>query len=468
MPAACPPRIWPSGWEAAPDGSSYTFWIRPAARWHDGAPVTAEDVLFTVGLIQNPQYTGPLAAAWRDVQVERLDERTVRFHMVQGAFAPFLEYTSLGLLPAHLLGKLSVREVQTSTFNLQPVGSGPFRVKEVHPSYLILEAAPTFWGPRPYLGRIKFQVYPNYKTILSALERDEVEGVAYLDPEDAARLEGSQKVMVFHAPLSSYTLLFLNVTQPPFNDRAVRQAVACAVDRQKLIDLGRQGQGRRLDGPIPPDSWAYNPDAPRYDYAPDRARQLLDEAGWQPGPDGVRRKGDQPLRFVLLTNDRQERVKVAHEIQRELAAVGMGVEVQVGGTGGLVQDFLLPRRFQAALFSWDFNGFDPDPYAVWHSSQIAPRGLNVSGFNNRRADELLERARKALDQEERARLYREFQALFAEELPSVPLYVPLYSYAVARKVRGVELGLMADPADRFRSVAGWYVKTRKEIVARTR
>ena len=221
-------------------------------------------------------------------------------------------------------------------------------------------------------------------------------------------------------------------------------------------------------GPILPSSWAYNAEARKYEPDPARARTLLEASGWRlETPDvSVRTKDGRPLRLVLLTNDRRERVDLAEEIQRQLAAVGFSVEVQATGAGGLVQDFLLPRRYEIALFSWDFNGFDPDPYALWHSTQVAPAGLNISGFNHRRADEVLERGRRATDRNERAALYKEFQSVFAEELPSLPLFFPTYDFAISGKIKGVKPGVVATPADRFRNVVEWYAKTRREVVGR--
>jgi peptide/nickel transport system substrate-binding protein len=455
-------------WDISPDGKTYRFVLRPNARWHDGTPVTADDVVFTIKLIQDPQYTGQLAGFWKDVTVEKVDNRTVRF-ILKESFAPFIEYTSLGLLPSHLLAGVSPRDLPTHRFNVQPVGTGPFRIKEVRTDRIVLEAAPQYYGPRPYLSRIIFRIYPNYKTILTALERDEVEGAPMIEPEDRPRVADDKGIAVYEAPQASLLVLFFNVTQPILSDRLVRQAIACAIDRQKLIEIGRAGHARRADGPVLPGSWAFHPDAKRYDYDPARARALLEQAGWKlesPDPGGVRSKDGRRLRLVLLTNDRKERIRLAEEIQRQLGAVGIEVEVQATGVGGLVQDFLLPRRYELALYSWDFDGFDPDPYALWHSSQVAPQGLNVSGFTNRRADDLLERGRRTADRAERAKLYQEFQTLFAEELPSLPLYYPTYAFAISAKVKGVRPGVIANPADRFRNVAEWYVKTRREVVGR--
>ncbi|MGH2350949.1 MAG: peptide ABC transporter substrate-binding protein, partial [Chloroflexota bacterium] len=416
--------------------------------------------------IQDAQYTGQLGAFWRDVTVEKVDERTVKLTLEKDSFAPFIEYTSLGLLPVHVLRDVLPRDLPAHRFNIQPVGTGPFQVREVRTDRIVLEAAPTYYGPKPYLRRIMFRIYPNHKTILTALERDEVEGVPLVDPADAARLADEKNMVLYSAPRASLTVLFFNLSKPVLSDRTVRRALAHAVDRQKLIDVGRDGHARRADSPVLPGSWAYNAEVTRYDFDPAKARALLDESGWKEGEDGIRIKDGRRLHLVLLTNDRRERVLLAEELQRQLAAVGFEVEVQATGAGGLVQDFLLPRRFELALYSWDFNGFDPDPYALWHSTQRAPQGLNVSGFSNRRADELLEKGRRTTDRDERTRLYQEFQSVFAEELPSLPLFYPTYDFAVSRKIKGIKPGVIANPADRFRNVAEWYAKTKREVVAR--
>jgi peptide/nickel transport system substrate-binding protein len=455
-------------WEVSPDGKTYTFVLRTNARWHDGVPVTADDAVYTFTLLQDPTYTGPLAALWKDVSVTKVDDRIVKLTLQKDSYAPFIENTSLGLLPAHILGSVGPRDLPTHRFNVQPVGAGPYRVKDVQADQITLEAAPGYYGPKPYLSRILFRIYPNYKTILTALERDEVEGVPMVDPQDAPRLSSERNVALYDAPENSLTLLFFNLSTPALADRSVRQAIGYALDRQKLVEVGRQGYARRADSPILPSSWAYNPGVKRYDFDSAKARATLDQAGWKvdEGSGGVRSKDGKRLRLVLLTNDRPERVRLAQAIQQDLAGAGFEVEVQATGAGGLVQDFLLPRRYEMALYSWDFNGFDPDPYALWHSSQQPPQGLNVSGFSNRRVDDLLERGRRTTDRAERTKIYQDFQDAFAEELPSLPLYYPTYEFAISSKIKGVKPGVMATPADRFRNVLEWYAKTRREVVGR--
>ena len=347
------------------------------------------------------------------------------------------------------------------------MGTGPYQVTEVRPDRIMLEAAPTYFGTRPHLSRILFRIYPNHKTILTALERDEVEGVPMVEPEDAARLAKEKEVMVYTAPQASLTLLFFNLNNPLLADRNVRQAIASAVDRQKLIDAAREG------GPAPPIARCSPAPGPT-------ARRRASSAQTPRGPGrsstrpagSRRRRGPRGRRTAAGCASSCSPTTAASgcawptALQQQLGDVGIEVEVQATGVGGLVQDFLLPRRYEMALYSWDQGGFDPDPYALWHSTQHAPNGLNVSGFANRRADDLMERARRSVDQNERTRFYAEFQGLFAEEVPSLPLYYPTYDFAVSSKIKGVKPGVMAEPADRFRNVVEWYARTRREVVAR--
>ena len=456
-------------WAISDDSTGYTFWIRSDARWHDGQPVTAADVVYTIKTIQAPRYPGLLGPAWEGIAVEALDERTVRFDTGEEPYAPFFQLASVGLLPAHLLGEVAASDLLAHRFNSHPVGTGPFHLKEFRSQSLLLEASDTYYGQRPSLDRIIFRVYPNYKTILTALEQGDVDGVSYVAPDDLPRAWAAPNVQLYTAVLASTTILFLNTTVPPFDDLRVRRAVAHALDRAALIARVRSGQARRADSPIPPGSWAYRQDTPVYPYNLAQAQTLLDEAGWRPSDSGA--AGDrvnsngEPLHIVLLTNDRQERLSLAEAVGEQLRGAGFGVEVQALGAGGLVQDFLRPRRYQAAIYSWDFNGLDPDTYAIWHSRQ-RENGLNVSGFADQQMDRLLEDARRTTDLGERARLYREFQARFAQQVPSILLYYPLYTYAVSTKVRDVRLGLMAGPGDRFRNVHEWYVRTRREVQRR--
>jgi len=454
-------------WEVSEDGLVYTFHLRRDIRWPEGMPFTADDVVFTIETIQDPRYYSIpyLAELWRSVTVERVDDYTVRFTL-QEPFTPFMDYTTLGLLPAHLLRGVPVEALPESQFNLHPIGTGPFRVKEISAEHIVLEANPYFHGPKPYLSELEFRFYPDHESVFSAYERGEVNGISHVLPQDLPRVKGDERLNLFSARLSGYSLIFLNLNRPVFREKEVRRALLLAIDRQGLIDRILEGQGLVAHSPIMPDSWAYDADIKRYEYDPGQAKALLDEAGWVDSDgDGIRDKEGVKLEFALLTNDDPMRVRMIEEISREWAMVGVKAEPQVSGISGLRRDFLRPRRFDAALCEWGNLPNDPDPYPMWHSTRIKDEGQNYAGFVHPEADEVLEEARRINDQARRAEMYRRFQEIFAEEVPSLPLYYPIYSYAVDKEFKGVQVGPMIDPSDRFRNIAQWYINTRRVIVS---
>jgi peptide/nickel transport system substrate-binding protein len=457
-------------WEVSDDGLTYTFHLRRDVRWHDGAPFTADDIVFTIKTIQNPGFQGVpyLADLWRTVSVRRIDNYTVSFTL-QEPFAPFIDYTTIGILPAHLLQNIEAKALPQARFNSQPVGTGLFQVEELSAKHIVLRANPHFHGARPYLSTIEFRFYPDYESIFGAYERGEIEGISRVLPEDLPKARGHRNLNLFSARLSGYTLIFLNLNNPNtpfFQSKEVRQALLYALDRQKIIDQILDGQGLVVHSPIMPNSWAYDQNIKKYGYDPDQAKALLDQAGWVDSDgDGIREKEGIKLEFGLLTNDDPTRVKIIEEIARQWAAVGVKAGPQTSGVSGLVRDFLVPRRYDAILTQWQELPPDPDPYPLWHSTQGQGEGQNYTGFAHREADQIMEEARRITDQTRRMELYHRFQQIFADEVPALLLYHPVYSYAIDKRVRGVQIAPMIEPSDRFRTLTDWYVLTRRVILS---
>jgi len=453
-------------WEISPDGKTYSFDLRQDAKWHDGWPVVADDVIYTVRAIQDPSYKGNPAFAqlWKGVTAEKVSDTRVKFTLTD-AYAPFLEFTSLGLLPSHLLGATPAARLPESTFNLKPIGTGPFRVVQSSLRGVELESNPDYYGNKPLLDRVRFLFYPDERSALRALRLEEVEGVGYVGYQSLDQLQDAKSVAVYTAPqMSKLTLLILNTKSAVFQDVAVRQAVALGLNRERIIDAAMAGGAAPANSIIFPGIWAASGGQAAYQYDPEKARALLDEAGWRDlDGSGTRKKGEEALKFILLTNDRPERVAAAQEISRQLEQVGMKVDVQAAGWSGFVQDFLVPRSFHAVLAEQWSPEADPDGYQFWHSSQ-AKDGLNFSRWTSRAADELLENGRKTSLPSERAKYYAEFEKLFATEVPGVPLYYPLYTYVVSQSVKGVRLGLMIDSSHRFDHINNWYIRTKKAVV----
>jgi peptide/nickel transport system substrate-binding protein len=451
--------------QTSPDGLTYTFHLRPNLQWQDGVPITADDVLFTVRLMQDPDFPGVpfLGELWRTVEAEKLDDLTVRFTLAQ-PFTPFLDYTTIGLLPRHLWDGVPPAQALQSHLNIYPVGSGPFRVTEVSADHVRLESNSRYHGPTPYLAAIEFRFYPDYPSLYEAFDRGEIDGISRILPQDLARAEARKDLQLFSAPLSGYVIVLFNLQNPnaPFlQDKAVRQAMMYALDRQKLIDEEVTGQGIVAHSPLMPHSWAYNPEVKRYAQDIEKARRLLDEASYlDSNGDGIREKEGRPLRLILLSDDEPMRQRLTRAISQAWREIGIEAVPQAVTFTGLISDFVFPRQFDAAILSWELTG-DPDPYPLWHSTRAANEGQNYGGWANQRADELMEQARSVVDVEKRKSFYHEFQSIFAEELPGLLLYHPVYVYGVSNKVHNVEIGPLNSAGDRWRTIAQWYIVTRR-------
>ncbi len=452
-------------WGISPDGLVYTFTLRSNVFWHDGVPFDADDVLFTLRAIQDPASKAPpdLAAFWRTVTITAPTSTTVRFQLTQ-PYAPFLDYTTIGILPYHLLKDIPLNELAQNPFNRKPVGTGPFMVSEMTLSQALLEANPRYYSTRPFLSRVLLKFYPDYESIFAAYTRGEVEGIARVLPAYLPKARTLNTLTMYNTRLAGYSLIYLNLNKPIFQDKAVRQALLYALDRQHLINDLLQGQGLLATSPIEPGTWAYDDTLPQYSFEPEKAKALLDAAGWKDGGDGVRRKGNDALTFTLITNDDPTRVAIANEIVKAWQAIGVQANVQSVPTALLVQNVLRPRQFDAVLYEWRALANDPDQYENWHELQIpgaTSAGQNYGGLKDRDISEALEAARKTTDQAKRAELYKKFQERFVDLAPALLLYYPVYTYAVDSRVRGVQLAPMLVPSDRFRTLAQWYLKTRR-------
>jgi peptide/nickel transport system substrate-binding protein len=463
-------------WEVSGDGLTYTFYLRRDVRWHDGAPFTARDVVFTVSLIQssNSARLTELAAAWQDVETQATDAYTVVFRLPQ-AYSPFLEQTTLGLLPSHLLDDLPPAQVIQRSFNQQPAGTGPFRLETLTAEYARLVPHAQFYGPRPFLGQLEFRFYPDASRALTAYSRGEVMGIAGIPPALLDRAASQPDLNLFTSPLYGYTLVVLNNRRPIFADKRVRQALAFGLDRQALIDDVLNGQGIAVHSPVMPGNWAYDPDVQRYYLNIPRAEGLLDTAGWHyarfstPVPEDavvaslpdLRVKGDESFAFSLLTSDDPVHQHLATALAGHWSR--LGVQVTVEPVPSSVRDSrLYAHQFDAALLEMALSA-DPDVYPWWHSTQ-AEGSQNFAGFSSFAADQALQQARLVAERGQRWAFYRAFQQVFAEEVPAILLYQPVYIYGVDQEIKNVQQAPLLEPSHRFRDIHNWYLITQRVIV----
>lgn len=447
------------------NGRIWTFDIREDATWHDGQPVTADDVVYTVKLLQDRGYVGPYSDAFRGVSVERVALRTVRFTLPD-VYGPFAASTTVPLLPSHLLGNVPYAELSRQPFNVSPIGTGPFRVADVDSRQIVLLRNDDFYRTkpdrgRPFLDKVVLRFFSDPTEALLALSRGEIDGVGGLSSQDAERARSLKSAVVYSLPTDNFVSLFLNLRpeKAVFRDRAVRQAIATAIDRGRVLQLSVDGRGTVADEFVPSSSWAYVKDITRYTYSTEEAMFLLDGADWKDRDgDGIRDKGGQKLAFTISTSDEPARLAAAKEIKRGLDAVGMNVTVESMPFGQLVDSVARQRTFDALLVEIAVSG-DPDPYTFFHSTEVNDPGHNFSGFSTLPIDRNLEAARRTFDERERRDLYAPVFQAISREVPIVFLYFSDYLYAQSRQAQGLRVAPLTDPRERFWNVEDWYVRT---------
>jgi peptide/nickel transport system substrate-binding protein len=455
-----------TGWKVSEDGRAYTFTLDASARWQDGAPVTADDVVYTIGVMQDSAFPGLpyLSDLWRAVEVQRVDTQTVAFQLKM-AYAPFLDYTAIGLLPSHLLGAVKSADLARHPFNTAPVGTGRFAMESLDADQAVLRCVTPDNGKKPLYDHLVIRFYSDSAAVVSALERGEVDGVSPVPLANLPEVMSLPSVKLYVATQPELTWVIFNTGDSILASQGVRRALRLATDRQKLIDSALQGQAEPVYGPILPESWAFSPvvEGPATD--PANAKAGLEGAGWKAGPDGARTKDGVPLQITLTYPDDSTMQAVATEIARQWGEVGVRVQLEPATLAMLASERLRPRTFQAVLYRWIEIPPDPDPYPFWHSTQTTDEGQNFSRLTSRKIDEMLEEARLTSNMARRKELYAAFQQILVDEVPGVFLYRPMFAMAVSERVKDVQIGPLAAPADRFASFWSWYVTERRVIAA---
>ena len=447
-------------WTFSKDCLELTFKLRRDVKWQDGQPFTAADVLFTYRTMINPKTPAPFKEGYLQVKdVETPDPYTVRVTYAR-PYARAIETWADYVLPKHLLEPyVADGKLRESPQNRHPIGTGPYRFQEWRTGEkVVLVASQTYYDGRPYIGRVVYRVIPSQATIFLELKAKAVDYVRTLTAFQYTRQTDypafRKAFNKFKYPSAYYTFLGFNLKDPRFADRRVRRAFAHAINKPELIEGVVLGLAREANGPIRPGTWAFTDDVPRYQYDPEKARQLLAEAGWkdQDG-DGIVDKDGRPFRFTLLTNQgNDERKKVAEIIQQRLHDVGVKVEIQVIEWAAFIKEYVKPRRFDAVILGLG-TGVDPDQYVVWHSSQTGPDQMNRTGYANPEVDRLLEQGRSSCERKDRVQYYHRIQEILAEDLPMLFLYFKDELPVVSSRVHGIKVA----PAGILYNFTEWYV-----------
>lgn len=453
-------------YEISDDGLRYTFYLKHDLHWSDGEPLLADDILFTISLVKDPNYRSVLRPNWEGVTVEKKDDTTVEFKLAK-PYAPFLENTTIGILPEHAWRDVLAPEFSLSEKNLRPVGAGPYRVVSFEQnatgrivSYL-LEPNPWYVPHPPYIKNLTCVFFTSAEELQEAYQSGIVDSASIpgMIPNASA---GIPRIVSLPLP-RIFGVFFNQNTSKPLADDAVREALMFAVNRTQLVESVLHNQGIPMAAPLPLKT---SVDTAPFDI--NNSLDILTDAGWiDADGDGIREKKIDkttvPLSFTISTSDAPDLVATAKLLQEMWRAAGVDVGLSIFEIGDFEQDILRPRKYEAILFGEIF-GFDPDPFAFWHSSQRNDPGLNIALYTNPRVDALLEKARMQIDRQEREKTYLEFEDIIQKEHSAVFLYSPYYHYEFSSTLQGLAITHIINPSDRFGSIHEWFVKTKKQWV----
>ncbi len=461
-------------WGVSKDGTVYNFSLRSDVLWHDGEPFDSQDVLFTIGLLQSGHSLIPedLRSFWSEVEVVALSEGQLQF-LLPEPFAPFLDYLAFGILPEHILTGISLEEMVDDPFNLAPVGTGPFRFQRLLVEGdaivgVVLEAFEGYFLDRPFLDEFIFRYYPTSEDAWAAYEQGEVEGISVVNETILDRVLAAPELAVYTAREPVLTIAYLNLDNPEVNflqNPDFRRAMLAAINRTVIIEQVFNGQAVLANGPIMPGTWAYYENLERVSFNSLEARTLFESTGVTLDEEGDAFLSDAGLEIALtlLHPDTPQHEAMAALIKSNWEALGISVTLDPKPYEDVL-DALANRAYETALAEINLTRSpDPDPYPFWGQAQVQS-GQNYAEWDNRSASEFLEQARMTVDRAERERLYRNFQVLFMQELPSLPLIYPVYTYAITDDINGVRMGPIFEPGDRFNNVHEWYILSGRDTL----
>jgi peptide/nickel transport system substrate-binding protein len=457
-----------STWGVSFDGLTYNFQLRDNAVWHDGTPITSEDVLFTIDLMRDPNSVLPddLKTFWSKIEINILSEKVLQIKLNE-PFSPFMDYLNFGILPKHLLSGMTYSDIINSEFNLNPVGSGPYKFSKVisegnQITGVSLISNTDYYGKVPFLKEFVFKFYPDSASAFNAYLQGAVNGVSELDKTILTEALRNPGLSVYSAikPEIAMVLFNLNNSKVEFlKDTNIRRALLMGLDRRGMVNTVLHGQGVIADVPLIPNTWAYYANNPRVDQNVQQAGDMLKKAGFlidQTGS-GARKKNGVDLSFNLVHPDDTYHTLIAEAIKSDWAKLGVTIQLIAAPYDTLVLDYLQPLTYEAALIDLNYsNSPDPDPYPFWDQAEQTG-GQNYSQWENRVASQYLEEARVTKELGERAKLYRNFQVIYSEELPALPLFYPVYNFGIDGSIQGVRVGPMFDQSDRFSNVTDWFL-----------
>ncbi|PLX21503.1 hypothetical protein C0584_02440 [Candidatus Parcubacteria bacterium] len=483
--------------EVSEDGKEYVIQIRQGVKWHDAKDLNVDDVIFTMETIIDSAFQSPLRSSLTGVEIEKIDEYKLKLILAQ-PYAAFKDLLTFGIMPAHLWEQLPADSYLLTELNLKPIGSGPYKfkrfLKENSQGKIIsveLELNEEYYREQPYIEEITFKFYPNFEELLLALNENLIDAISYLPWEMKDQIATQNSINFHSLNLGQILTLSFNLKGSDFLEKkSTRQALLYAIDKNEIVEDVFGLSARTIDSPILPESFAYKNDLEQYTLNKDKVLELLNEDDWSvatiTADDLIEEEDDDKtlekevgeglwlvkedednkkeyfvIRIAVV--DSEKDLLVANKIASYWEEVGIRTIVEKHSIKEINSEIIRDRNYEALLFS-QAQGYDPDVYAFWHSSQAVTGGLNLSNYANSEVDKLLGEARQTLDESERQKKYFEFQNIITDEVPAIFIGSPKYLYLQKKSIKNYNVTSIQVPSDRFSNISSWYINTGKKII----
>lgn len=448
------------------DGKVYTFILKDKLKFHDGKPLTAYDVAFTVELVQNSSVKSPLRSEWLGVSVEAPNEKTVRFTL-ENSYAGFLRVATLGILPEHIWGTLTPEQLNFNEHNIQAIGAGPFMITSVNknklgiPEKITLKRNSHYSLEKPYLKTISLSFFTTFEDAEKALTRKSVDGLYGVPTSSLVDISGKRAWTIHHSPLSRVFAIFINQNQQElFLDSDVVSALNVVIPREAIIKHVFSGYATAICNPIPPFMTGHSACDTEIMKITQEEREtlalsMLEKKGWKKNSLGILEKNGTPFIFTLALPNNPELKETAAMIESAFKNIGITVTLQVFEPGNFDQDVIRPRAYEALLFGQLYE-HDSDSFAFWHSSGRNDPGFNIGLYTNSAADSILRNILAEENDVSRQKLYDELAKIWRTNNPAIFLYVPDSIYVVRSSLQNINSNHIINPSERWSTVHTWY------------
>jgi ABC-type transport system substrate-binding protein len=534
------------------EGKIFELHLKENIFWSDGKEITADDIIFTIKTIQNPEVKSPLRSAWLGVEVEKISEKSLKFILKNPSFV-FLENLTLKPIPKHLFENVSPETLSLSFLNLKPISSGPYQLERIERdndgkiTLIELKRNENYFGKKPYLKKIVFRFFENEEKLKEAVKEKEIDGLSLKEFQEIPGFN----ILNFRLP--RYFGVFLNLERKIFAEKEVRSALNYGTDKEEILKEVVFKKGEIVHSPILPEFFEKNE---KSNFNFEKAKEILEKAGYkdlngdgilekviikEPAfqfksdlslgakgkeveelqkclakdpeiypegeitgyfgkktqeavkkfqekyrkdilePNGLekgtgevkketreklnqicfeKKEEKNVLKFSLAIPEDPMLLKTAQILKKQWEKLGFGVEIKNYKIEELKREIIPKKDYDAILFGQILKKI-PDFFPFWHSTQIGENGLNLSNYQNKEIDKILEKLREEFEEEKRRENLKKLDEIMKEDIPAIFLYNPNYFYFVSEKIRGTKEDFISLPSERFSHISDWYLKEKR-------